>query len=314
MTRLSLGPVLYYWPKTVLLEFYEGIASSPIDIVYLGETVCSKRRSLSAAEWLELASRLRQAGKEVILSSLALLEAGSELGGMRRLCRNTHFMVEANDIGAVQMLGGERPFIAGPSLNIYNLGSLEKLAGLGLRRWVMPVELSADALRDFLARIPDGVETEVFAYGRLPLAYSARCYTARHHDLPKDDCRFRCADYADGLLLSTQDRQAFLVLNGVQTQSALSMCLLPHLPELRSMGVDVLRISPQARDTERVIDLFHGCLSGEYDLAEACSRIARLMPSGPCDGYWTGDAGMLATDVCAAGPGPDGPGPDRPPC
>jgi len=293
MIKLSLGPVSYFWPKTELLAFYERIAASPVDIVYLGETVCAKRRSLDPEEWLELGERLQAAGKEVVLSSLALLEAGSELGGMRRLCRNDRFPIEANDMGAVQMLGGERPFIGGPSLNIYNLGSLEKLATLGLKRWVMPVELSAATLRDFLEQMPAGIETEVFAYGRLPLAYSARCYTARHHDLPKDDCQFRCADYADGLLLTTQERQAFLVLNGVQTQSALSMCLLEHLPELTSMGVDVLRISPQSRDTEQIIDLFHRCISSEYSPEEASKRITRLMPTGPCDGYWTGGAGML---------------------
>jgi len=307
MIKLSLGPVSYFWPKAELLAFYERIAETPVDIVYLGETVCSKRRSLEPEEWLELGERLQAAGKEVVLSSLALLEAGSELGGVRRLCRNGRFPVEANDIGAVQMLGGERSFIAGPALNIYNLGTLEKLAGLGLKRWVMPVELSADTLRDFLARMPPGIETEVFAYGRLPLAYSARCYTARHHDLPRDDCQFRCADYADGLLLSTQDRQAFLILNGVQTQSALSMCLLEHLPALTAMGVDVLRISPQSRHTVQVIDLFHDCLSDEALLEQACSRITELMPTGPCDGYWTGGAGMLPPGIPAAGSGHSAP-------
>jgi len=297
MTQLSLGPVLYYWPKAELLAFYERIADSPIDIVYLGETVCAKRRSLTLDDWLALGERLQQAGKEVVLSSLALLEAGSELGSMRRLCRNGRFPVEANDMGVVQMLRGNGPFVAGPSLNIYNQHTLEKLASLDLKRWVMPVELSCATLRDFLAALPAGIETEVFAYGRLPLAYSARCYTARHHGLPKDDCQFRCDNYADGLLLSTQEQQAFLVLNGIQTQSALTMCLLEHLPEVQAMGVDVLRISPQSRDTEQVIDLFHGCLNGDYALDDALARITPLMPTGPCDGYWTGGAGMLHTGL-----------------
>jgi len=55
--KLSLGPVLYYWPRETLLEFYARIAASPVDIVYLGETVCSKRRVLNYSEWLELAER-----------------------------------------------------------------------------------------------------------------------------------------------------------------------------------------------------------------------------------------------------------------
>jgi collagenase-like PrtC family protease len=43
------------------------------------------------------------------------------------------------------------------------------------------------------------METEVFAYGRLPLAFSARCFTARHFNLQKDTCEFRCLEFADGM-------------------------------------------------------------------------------------------------------------------
>ena len=43
------------------------------------------------------------------------------------------------------------------------------------------------------AQRPAGMETEVLAFGRLPLAVSARCFTARAHNLPKDQCDFRCA-------------------------------------------------------------------------------------------------------------------------
>jgi hypothetical protein len=60
----------------------------------------------------------------------------------------------------------------------------------------------------------------VFAYGRMPLAFSARCFTARHRNLPKDDCQFSCMDHPDGLMLKTRESEDFLVLNGIQTQSA----------------------------------------------------------------------------------------------
>jgi len=35
-------------------------------------------------------------------------------------------------------------------------------------------------------------ELEVIAFGRLPLAFSARCFTARALDVTKDQCGFRC--------------------------------------------------------------------------------------------------------------------------
>jgi collagenase-like PrtC family protease len=62
--------------------------------------------------------------------------------------------------------------------------------------------------------------------------------------LPKDDCQYRCLDYPEGLTVSTREGQAFLALNGIQTQSAQTCNLLPELEELRELKVDVLRISP----------------------------------------------------------------------
>lgn len=290
--RLSLGPVLYYWPRETLLDFYQRIATTPVDIVYLGETVCSKRRSMKHRDWLELAANLKAAGKEVVLSTLTLLEAGSELGSLRRLCEEQGFIIEANDMSAVHILSGNNAFVTGPAVNIYNSRTLSMLAGLGLKRWVLPVELSRDTLAAIQSERPAGVETEVFAWGRLPLAYSARCFTARAHNLAKDDCEFRCLDYPDGLLLSTREDEPFLVLNGIQTQSAKTLNLLGELDDLIALGVDVVRISPQSRHTESIIEAFHACLQDCAGIPGAIINLGKFLPAGSCNGYWHGNAGM----------------------
>lgn len=292
MLKLSLGPVLYYWPREHLLEFYQRIAETPVDVVYLGETVCSKRRALRTEEWLELAEELEHAGKQVVLSTLALIEADSELKTLRRLCGNGHFLLEANDMAVVRFLSGTGPFVTGAGVNVYNARTLKVLAGLGMSRWVLPVELSLETLADLQAQGPEGLECEAFAYGRLPLAYSARCFTARAHKLPKDDCQYRCLDYPDGMTLSTQEGQPFLALNGIQTQSAQTLNLLGELPELTRLGVDVLRISPQSEGTEQVVDAFHQARSGTLPPEMAAASLHHLMPVGPCDGYWHGEAGI----------------------
>jgi collagenase-like PrtC family protease len=291
--RLSLGPIAYYWPKAQVHDFYAMVAASPVDIVYLGETICAKRNQLRWEDWLDIAARLRAAGKEVVLSTLALLEAESELLRLRAICGQDDYLVEANDIGAVQLLRG-RPFVVGHSVNIYNDRTLALLAADGCKRWVLPVELTREALAEMQRLRPANVETEVFAYGRLPLAYSARCFTARAVNLPKDDCRDACLEHPDGLVVETQDDNRFLALNGIQTQSARSMNLLPALDELRALDVDILRISPQAEHMDQVIDVFQRVLTGELAPADAAEPLARLMPTGPCDGYWHGAAGMDA--------------------
>ncbi|MET0091737.1 MAG: hypothetical protein ABW068_17275 [Candidatus Thiodiazotropha sp.] len=76
--QLSLGPVLFYWSRDDLFAFYEQAAQMPVDIIYLGETVCSKRRSLKTQDWIDLATRLsRDTDKQIVLSTLALLEQAS---------------------------------------------------------------------------------------------------------------------------------------------------------------------------------------------------------------------------------------------
>ena len=294
--KLSIGPIQYFWERERVLDFYQQVAGSAAEIIYLGEVICSKRREIKPEDWLAIGQRLRQSGKEVILSSLTLLEAASEMGSLKKLCQNDEFMIEANDISAVQLLStAGKKFVTGPSVNIYNTRSLGLLAGMGLKRWVLPVELGLDPLKDLQAQRPKGVETEVFALGRLPLAYSARCYTARSHNLPKDDCHFKCIDYPDGSLLKTREGQEFLVLNGIQTQSALTHQVLDQLPELESLGVDVLRISPQDKHTLEIIDIFDAGLKGG-ELQTLGKELLTLLPVGACNGYLVQQAGMYFAD------------------
>jgi len=275
-----------------VLDFYQQAAESEAEIIYLGEVICSKRRLIKFEDWLAIGNELRQSGKEVILSTLTLLEAASEMSSLKKLCANESFMVEANDISAVQMLSSAgKSFVTGPSFNIYNGRSLRLLAKKGLKRWVLPVELGLDTLKDLQDLRPEGLETEVFALGRLPLAYSARCYTARSHNLPKDDCQFKCIDYPDGRLLETQEKQEFLVLNGIQTQSALTHQVLDQVPELAALGVDVLRISPQYNGTMEILNLFSNSIINN-NIKDLNDKLLKLIPHGVCNGYLVEKAGM----------------------
>lgn len=300
MMKLALGPVLYYWPRDTMMAFYESMASSPVDIVYLGETVCSRRHELRLPDWLSLAAMLADAGKEVVLSTQALLESGSDLTNLRKLTSNGRFAIEANDIGAVNCLDGTLPFVAGPHLNLYNEDSVALMAQLGARRWVMPLEMGRTALATMQKSRPTGLETEVFAYGRMPLAFSARCFTARHRNLGKDDCQFSCMAHPDGLELRTRDADTFLILNGTQIQSHLVYNLLGDMADMEAMGVDVLRISPQAQHTAEVIALFDRARSGQVDTVQALAGLAPLMPAASCDGYWHGKPGMAFDKRVAA--------------
>lgn len=295
--RLALGPLQYYWPKAKVMAFYEAIADTPIDLVYLGETVCSRRHELKLEDWLALAEQLSAAGKAVCLSSPVLIESHAEQAMLKRL-QASGWPLEIGEVGAIRGLlradlqkqdRQRAGFVAGPHLNAYHGGTLAWLQAQGAQRVVAPLELSASELVAWHAERPAGLESEVVVWGRLALAFSARCFTARHFRLRKDACAFKCLDYPDGLLLQTREQTDFLCLNGIQTQSAACLDLRAQLPALRAMGVDVLRIYPQSEGTFAAIASF-----------DALRRMPDQpicdipLPTGmrPCNGYWHGKAGL----------------------
>ncbi|QJQ05106.1 U32 family peptidase [Undibacterium piscinae] len=292
--KISLAPLAYFWSKADTLAFYVDAMNWPVDIVYLGEVVCSRRHLLKFEDWFSLAQELRDAGKTVVMSTQTLIESEPDRRAMHRLIERAAadgFQVEANDFSAVRVLSQlKQNFIAGPHLNIYHADTLAWLAGLGASRFLPPLEMPGIDLAAIQKEKSATVETEVQVWGRMALAFSARCFTARHHRLHKDSCEFRCDAHPDGLPLATRDGKIFLNLNGIQTQSASCVDLGEQLPELLKMGVEVLRLQPQSQHMAQVVAAF--------DAARIAQAVAQVPDSalpaaaGRSNGYWFGEPGM----------------------
>ncbi len=301
-TRLALtvGPVLYHWTRATLLQFYADLADSPADCIVLGEAVCARRRELRLDDWLALGRDLAAAGKEVVLVAQTLIETEADLRLLERQGQQASFSVEAGDASALHLLAGRVPLVLGPHINIYSRAALQEHADLGAERWVAPVELPLDALAlvnppDDPVCTPEGrpIRTECWAFGRLPLAFSARCFTARHHRVSKDDCGTKCLADPDGLLLSSTEGQAFLVLNGTQTQSAAVQNLLGEAAGLRAAGVSRLRLSPCAQGFAQVLADFDDVMNAQAPATGRSVAWAAAGVPGPfSNGYAHRQPGM----------------------
>ncbi len=288
--RISLGPILYHWDAATKRDFYFRVADeAPVDIVYLGEIVCSKRAPFFADHLPEVTERLTRAGKEVVHSTLALVMSEREGAALEALAAEPDLLVELNDLAGAGIVRGRRHVI-GPFINVYNEGTVGYLAGNGAVRIVLPAELPQAALKTLTAHAPEvAFETQVF--GRLPLALSARCYHARANGLHKDGCQYVCGQDPNGLDVDTLDGKGFLAANGTMTLSYVALNLVRQLDALRAGGVSIFRLWPQAIDMVALSQVYRDRLDGRLDPGAAAARVEELAPFAPlAEAFYEDDA------------------------
>ncbi|PTM42102.1 U32 family peptidase [Bosea sp. 124] len=278
--QLTLGPVLYHWSPERWRDFHYRIADeAPVETVVVGEAVCSKRAPFKQDYLPGVVERLEAAGKRVVHASLILVSLVRERRQTRELMASDEVMVEVNDLTCLASLAN-RPHAIGPFVNVYNEATARFLAARGATHICLPPELPLSAVGAIAAALPD-TAIEVFAFGKVPLAISARCYHARAHKLSKDNCRFVCEQDTDGMPVRTLDDADFLSVNGVQTLSHSCASLLRDIPALRQAGVASLRLSPQDCDMVAVAQLFRDAVDGRLDTAEAERRLGMVYPDIP---------------------------------
>ncbi|WP_160012428.1 U32 family peptidase [Rhizobium sp. 18055] len=289
--NLTLGPLLYLWSTEKWRDFYFRMADeAPVETVVLGETICSKRLHFIESEMTAVVERLERAGKTVRLSTLALVTLDRESKYQQAVARDDCHLVEANDLSALQLLKG-RSHAIGPFVNVYNGATARFLAGNGATNICLPPEIPATSVAE-ITRACSGLEFELFAFGRVPLAISARCAHARSKGKTKDNCQFVCQDEPDGLPVGTLSGQPFLALNGVQTVSHSCQALAEPAENVRSLGVSSLRLSPQDCDMALVAVIFADLCCGKISSEEAVALLRTAFPRAPLsNGFHHGAAG-----------------------
>lgn len=295
---LVLGPLLFNWPVDKWADFLARIADeADVDRVHVGEVVCSKREPFYADRLPEVIERLQRGGKTVVVDTLALVTLKRERALVADLAGLDGVEIEINDFTPLASLPADRRFAVSPLVNVYDEGTLGWLAARGAWSVCLPPELPFASIATMAAAgTALGVETQIFAFGRLPLAISGRCYHARIQGLAKDSCRYVCAEDPDGLDVDTLDGEAFLAINGVQTLSQSCVAALDEAERLIAAGVGAFRLSPQDCDMVAVAAAFRARLAGTIDGTEARAAIVAAGLKPPLgvpmmSGSWPATAG-----------------------
>ena len=278
-----MGPVLFNWPAEQWRDFWFRVADeAPVARAVIGEVVCAKRAPLYFDLLDEVIERLQAGGKKVALATLAEVMSDVDRRTVAQMVEMAEIVeIEVNDISALWLLEG-RPFAVGPYVNTYNERTLVYLAGKGARRFALPVEMPARSLAIMAAAAAEhSAETEVHAWGRAPLALSARCYHARAHGRTKDSCQYVCEEDPDGMDVRTLDGRPFLAVNGIQTLSYGCVDLSTRIDELRSLGISALRLSPHSVDMVRVAEIFAAAAAGRISGEEAHALLEEAGPPLP---------------------------------
>ncbi len=292
-TQLTIAPILFHWSAEQKLDFYARIADeAPVDIVYLGEVICSKRTPFFEKHYDEVAERLTRAGKKVVFSTLAEVMLKRERNMIAGFCDLEDYELEINDSSALWHLEG-KTYRVGSLMNVYNEDTMTYLVGKGATHFSLPPELPHNSVAILAARAKElGVTIEVQVFGRVSLALSARCYHARAHGRIKDNCQFVCEEDLDGMPLNTLEKEAFLSINGIQTLSHTYLNLLGELDGMKNMGVTHFRLTPHTQDMVAVAEIFREALDTTASVKESSEKLATLgIPAPLSNGFWHGQPG-----------------------
>ena len=117
----------------------------------------------------------------------------------------------------------------------------------GAKRVVSARELSLREIAEIRKRIPDGLEIETFIHGAMCISYSGRCLLSNYltgRDANQGSCTHPCRwNYT---LMEEQRPGEYLPVfeneRGTYIFNSKDLCMIDHIPELISAGIDSFKI------------------------------------------------------------------------
>ncbi len=122
----------------------------------------------------------------------------------------------------------------------------------GAKRVILARELTLDEVSDICVKRPKGLEVEAFVHGAMCVSFSGRCVLSNYmagRDASRGACAQPCR-YKYALMEEQRPGEYFPVFEddeGTYIFNSKDMCMIDHLPELVSIGLDSLKIEGRAK-------------------------------------------------------------------
>ncbi|KHD37276.1 peptidase U32 [Clostridium acetobutylicum] len=225
------------------------------DAVYLGGNKLNLRAYADNFTTEELKEGIKFAhdrGKKVYIT-VNIFPHDEDLVGLEE------YLKELDEIGADAVLAADPGIIAVakevvPNLEIHlstqanctNYKSALFWHKLGVKRVVMARELSLNDFKKLREELPKTCEIEAFVHGSMCMAYSGRCALSNYmtgRDANRGECAQPCR-YKYHLFEKEEGEQKDITENGKGTyiMNSKDLCMIEHIPELISSGINSLKI------------------------------------------------------------------------
>lgn len=197
----------------------------------------------------------------------------------------------------------EMPIHLSTQANCTNYKSANFWHKQGIKRAVLARELSLDEIAVISAG--SDCKTEVFVHGAMCISYSGRCYLSSYmagRGANLGDCSQSCR-WKYSIVEEKRPNEYFDVFEGggfTSVMSSRDLCMIQHIPELISAGVDAWKIEGRMKSQYYVatvtriyreaIDAFFDNEVYEYQ-SKWLEELEKISHRGYCTGFFLGKPG-----------------------
>jgi collagenase-like PrtC family protease len=249
-----------------MMAFYDAVALSSVDIVYVGTTTHAAMAGLQQRDCLAVARELAAGGKEVVLS----IRGSVSMGRDGREERFNHWVadgplaVEVGDERTFQLLAGKVPLVIGTGLACGDALTLRQRVELGAMRWAMPAACRGEFMKavSFASDAACQVELPVLTHRQFS-RWERRIDGCPYEGTPLHGMPGCDRDTAAG--------------NIVPDWAA-------DLATLRACGVAILRVAPRDVRAVELAQTLGELVRGEIDAPQAYTSYAASLGAAPVQG------------------------------